>query len=578
MSSRHGPVHVATIVNRQKGKVYKTHLLRRVFRDGKHVRHETLGNISHLPEPVIELVRRALKGETFVSAEEVFQIIDTKPHGHVEAVLRTFRKLGLAEILGSKPCRERDLVLAMIAQRVIAPKSKLATSRDWTSTTLAEELGVEGADVNELYAALDWLLERKGRIEAKLAKRHLAEGCQALYDVSSSYYEGHTCPLAKHGHNRDGKRGRPIIVYGMLTDRNGRPVAVEVYPGNTADPTTVPDQVAKLRERFELNRVVLVGDRGMLTTAQVDKLKQYPGLGWISSLRSDSIRQLMKDGVVNRSLFDETNLAEIESADFLGERLVACYNPLLADRRSRKRELLLAATEKELVKLAAQVQRRTRTPMSAADIGKKAGAIIQSYKVGKHFVLEIEENAFRFRRDQDSIDREAQLDGIYVVRTGEKREDIPAEDVVRDYKGLGNVEQAFRSLKSDDLRIRPIFHRVTPRVEAHIFLCMLSYYVQWHLKRAWEPLLFAEEDLSAIRQHRDPVAKAEPTLKARKKKVARVTDGGFPVHSFDTLLRELARRSRNTCQIAGNDSLPQTFQQLTHANALQAEALRLIDT
>lgn len=576
MASRTGPVHVATSVRRYKGKVYKSHLLRRTYRQGKKVLHETLGNLSHLPAATIELIRRSLKGETFVSSKDAFRTIRSVPQGHVAAVLGMIHKLGLDSLIGSKPCRQRDLVLAMIVQRIVFPCSKLATTRDWHTTTLAEELHVADADENELYAALDWLVSRQRLIEGKLAKRHLANGALVLYDVSSSYYEGRTCPLAKYGHDRDGKGGRPIIVYGVLTDGAGRPVAVEVYPGNTGDPTTVSDQVDKLRERFGLSRVVLAGDRGMLTQTQIEHLKEHPGLGWISCLRSAAIRRLLEDGYLPRSLFDEENLAEIRSPEFPGERLLACYNPLLAEERTRRREELLAATEKDLAKLAAQVARRTKKPLRKAEIGLKAGQIVGRYKMAKHFALVIEDGAFHWERKQASIERESQMDGIYVVRTSEPKKRLSAADAVRDYKRLAEVEQAFRNLKSVDLRVRPIYHRDEDRVRAHVLLCLLAYYVQWHLKRAWEPLLFEEEGLGTIRRQRDPVAAAEPSPEVQHKKSTHQTANGLPVQSFATLLRELGRRCRNTCLVASDPS-GNRFEQLTDLTPLQAEAFRLLD-
>jgi transposase len=576
MASRKGSVHVATIIRRYHGKVYTTHLLRRTYRQGKKVLHETLGNLSHLPEATIHLIRRSLKGETFVSTQDAFRTLRSLPHGHVEAVLRMIRKLGLDTLIASKPCRQRDLVLAMLVQRILFPCSKLATTRDWHTTTLADELQVADADENDLYAALDWLLTRQRLIEAKLARRHLGEGALVLYDVSSSYYEGRTCPLAKFGHNRDGKQGRPIIVYGMLTDAAGRPVAVEVYAGNTGDPATVPDQVNKLRERFGLKRVVLAGDRGMLTETQIERLKEHPGLGWISCLRSAAIRQLMDDGHLHRSLFDEKNLAEIQSPEFPGERLVACYNPLLADQRTRRRQELLLATEKGLAKLAAQVARRTKKPMGQAEIGVKAGRIIGHYKMAKHFELVIEDGTFRFHRKQASIERELQLDGIYVVRTSEPKKRLSADDAVRDYKRLAEVEQAFRSLKGADLRVRPIHHRAADRVRAHILLCMLAYYVQWHLKRAWEPLLFEEQDMATLRRQRDPVAAAEPSANVEQKKVSHRTAAGLRVQSFATLLRELGTHCREMCRVVSDPS-GGIFEQLTDLTPFQAEAFRLLD-
>jgi len=426
---------------------------------------------------------------------------------------------------------------------------------------------------NELYAAMDWLLARQESIEKKLGARHLREGGLVLYDVTSSYYEGRTCPLARHGHDRDGKKGRPIVVYGVLTDGQGRPVAVEVYPGNTADPTTVPDQVEKLRGRFGLSRVVLAGDRGMLTETQIETLREHPGLGWISALRSEAIRRLIQEEALERSLFDEVNLAEIHSPDFPGERLVACYNPLLAEERRRRREELLAETEKDLRKLARQVARRTKTPMSKDQIGLKAGRFINRFKMAKHFRLTIEEGRFAWGRDQGSIDREAQLDGIYVIRTSEPEQRLSVEESVRNYKRLAEVEQAFRSLKSE-LEVRPIRHRIDPRVRAHLLICLLAYYVQWHLQQAWAPLLFEEEDLENDRRRRDPVAPAKPSPQARRKKQTRQTSGGLPVHSFDTLLQALATRCRNTCVLSSLPTHP--FHQITEMDPFQAEAFRLL--
>ena len=573
MPARNRSVHVAKIVRRHKGKQYVTYLLRRSYRDGKKVLHETLGNISHLPDRLIDIIRRSLRGEEFVSAEEAFRTTRSLPHGHVDVVLRMIRKLGLEKMIASKRSRQRDLVLAMIVQRVIFPCSKLATTRDWHTTTLAEELGVEDAEAEDLYAAMDWLLRRQKSIEKKLAERHLAEGGVVLYDVSSSYYTGRTCSLARHGHDRDGKKGHPIIVYGVLTDAEGCPVAVAVYPGNTGDPTTVPDQVQKLRARFGLSRVVLAGDRGMLTQTQIETLRKHPELGWISALRSEAIRQLIAKGTLERSLFDEVNLAEIHSPDFPGERLVACYNPLLADERGRRREELLAATEKELEKLGRQVARRTKRPMPQAEIALKAGRFINRFKMAKHFRLTIGEGTFAWQRDQQSIQRETQLDGIYVIRTSEPQQRLCAEESVRCYKLLANVEQAFRSLKSQ-LKVRPIHHRIDDRVRAHILICLLAYYVQWHLKRAWAPLLFEEEDLSADRGRRDPVAPAEPSAKTQRKKAARQTADHLPVHSFDTLIQELGTRCRNTCLLASD--LSHSFQQLTDMTSLQAEAFKLL--
>ena len=575
MPSRTGSVHVATTSRTYKGKLYQTHLLRRTFRVGAQVKHETLGNISHLPPDLVELIRRALAGEKFLPATQAFVVERNLPHGHVEAVLGALRRLGLDSLLASQPSRQRDLALAMIVERLLDPCSKLATTRLWHTSTLAEELNVADATEDDLYQAMDWLLARQARVEKKLAARHLRDGALVLYDVSSSYYEGRTCPLARFGHDRDGKRGLPIIVYGLLTDAEGRPVAVHVYPGNTGDPSTVPDQVERLRRRFGLARVVLVGDRGMLTETQIGKLREHPGLGWISALRGPAIRALVESGSLQLSLFDQQNLAEIRSPEYPGERLVACFNPLLAEERRRKRQELIEATEKDLEKIAAEVKRRTRTPLGEAEIALKAGRVLNRFKVGKHFSLTIADGGFRWSRREESIRREAELDGVYVVRTSEPKSRCSAEDTVRRYKSLAQVERAFRSLKGIDLQIRPIHHRTENHVRAHIFLCMLAYYVQWHMRRALAPLLFDDEELRQDRERRDPVAPAESSASAQAKRVSRLTADGLPVQSFHTLLRSLATRCRNTCRIPG-DPTGTTFQQLTQATPLQARALQLL--
>jgi transposase len=571
MPARRGGVHVATTRRVYRGKTYVTHLLRRSIRKGKTVTHETLGNLSHLPEHVIEIIKRSLKGETFVPAAEAFRITCTRPHGHVEAVLTMIRKLGIDELIASKPSPQRDLVIAMIAERLLFPSSKLAHTRHWHGTTLAEELDVAYATEDHLYEAMDWLLNRQGAIEKRLAQRHLGEGALVLYDVTSSYYEGKTCPLARFGYDRDGKTGCPIIVYGVLTDADGRPVAVQVYPGNTADPKTVPDQVEALAKRFDLSRVVLVGDRGMLTQTQIDVLKKHPGLGWISALRSGAIRRLLADGHLVKKDLEVERLAEINSPEFPGERLVACYNRQLAEQRRYKRQELLAATQAELEALAASVG-RTET---AADIGVRAGRVINHYKMAKHFTLTIRDGCLGWARKRDTIQKEEILDGIYVIRTSEPAERLTAADGVRSYKRLALVEQSFRCLKGIDLLVRPIHHRTAERVRAHIFLCVLAFYVEWHLRQAWEPLLFEDEELAVDRQRRDPVLPARPSQSARVKKKTHLTPAGLPVQSFRTLLAHLGTCSRNTCVVAA-DPKQMTFNQVTEADALQAEALRLI--
>ena len=550
-------------------------LLRQGWREGHKTRKRTLANLSDWPSQKIESFRRLLRDETLVSPADLFRTQQTLPHGHVEAILTTIRRLGLDSILAAKRCRQRDLVVAMIAERLIHPCSKLAATRDWHTTTLAEELSVQDATEDDLYLAMDWLLERKARIEKKLAQRHLVDGAIVLYDVSSSYYEGRTCPLAQFGHDRDGKKGLPIIVYGVMTDGEGRPLAVEVYPGNTGDPTTVVDQVDKLRGRFQLSRVVLVGDRGMLTQPQIDKMRTHPGLGWITALTSVAIRDLVAAGALQLSLLDEKNLAEIASPVYPGERLMVCHNPLLEEERGRKRRELLEATEKQLAKIGKQVARRTKKPMKAAEIGLKVGKLLGRYKMGKHFQYAIGEGTFTWSRREESIQQEAKLDGIYVIRTNEAAERLSAEDTVRSYKSLSQVERAFRSLKGIDLLVRPIRHRSEDRVPAHIFLCLLAYYVEWHMRRAWAPLLFEDEELPEQRKRRDPILPAASSESAQKKKATHQTADGFPVHSFQTLMAELASRARVTYELQSDSSSP-TFQQVPDPKPLQAKAYQLL--
>jgi len=550
-------------------------LLREGWRDGKKTHKRTLANLSDWPPHKIDLFRRLLRDEMLVSPAALFDTERTLPHGHVEAVLGTIRKIGLETVIAAKRSRERDLVVAMIAERLLHPCSKLATTRLWHTTTLAEELGVADADEDDLYAAMDWLGARQDRIEQKLAARHLREGAVVLYDVSSSYYEGRTCPLARFGHDRDGHTGRPIIVYGVLTDGDGRPIAVSVYPGNTADPTTVRDQVDLLRTRFGLVRLVLVGDRGMLTQPQIEMLKTAPGLGWITALTSVAIRKLVTQGALQLSLFDHQYLAEITSPDFPGERLMACYNPVLAQERSRKRQALLDATEQGLTKLARDVARRTKKPLAASVIGLKAGKILERHKVGKHYQLTIGAGTFQWTRREEAIAAEAKLDGIYVIRTSEPAERFSAADTVRTYKSLSQVERAFRCLKGIDVLVRPIRHRTEARVPAHILLCVLAYYVEWHMRRALAPMLFEDEDLPADRPRRDPVLPAQPSASAKVKKATHTTPDGLPVHSFESLIAELASRARNTYRLKSDDS-QLTFKQIPAPTPIQRRAYELL--
>ena len=550
-------------------------LLREAWREGKTVRKRTVANLTDWPAAKVEALRRVLRGEGLAAPAPLFTVERALPHGHVEALLGTIRRLGLDTLLAAKRCRERDLVLALLVERLLHPCSKLATTRLWATTTLAEELAVGDATADEVYAAMDWLEARQTRIEQKLAHRHLGDGARVFYDGSSSFYEGHTCPLAQFGHDRDGKHGLPVIVYGVLTDAAGRPVAIEVYPGNTGDPTTVPEQVEKLRGRFGLSRVVLVGARGMLTETQLDTLRQFPGVGGISALRGPAIRALVEQGSLQLSLFDTTHLAELPAPEYPGERLVACFNPLLADERRRKREALLAATEHAFQAIARDVARRRKTPLTAAEIGVKVGRVRNRFKVGKHFAFTIADGVFRWVRQEDAIRREAALDGLYVIRTSEPAAQLSAADTVRTYKTLAQVERVFRCLKGIDLRGRPIYHRIAPRGRAHFFLCLLAYYVEWHLRETLRPLLFEDEQLPQDRLTRDPVAPAQPSAAVKRKKAQRTTADGLPVHSFDTLLAALGTRCRTTCRMTADPAAPR-IQQLTEPTPFHSRVRELL--
>jgi transposase len=555
-------------------------LLREAWREGNKTHKRTLANLSDWPQEKIETFRRLLRDETLVSPQDLFTTQKTLSHGHVEAILEMIDRLKLDQVISSVRCRERDRVLAMIVQRLIDPCSKLATTREWHSTTLAEEMGVADATEDDLYAAMDWLLERQERIEKKLAARHLEQGGLVLYDVSSSFYEGHTCPLAQFGNDRDGKTGLPIIVYGVMANGQGCPVAVSVYAGNTGDPSTVGDQIEKLRETFGLERVVFVGDRGMLTQPQIDKLKQHAGMGWITALTSTAIRSLVDEGALQLSLLDEKNLAEITAPEeYPGERLIVCHNPVLEERRQRKREALLQATEKSLEKISQETARRKKKPLTSAEIGVKVGKVLGRYKMGKHFECTIGEGSFTWSRRAESIAQEQALDGIYVLRTSEPAERLSAEETVRSYKSLAEVERAFRCLKGIDLLVRPIRHRTAERVPAHIFLCMLAYYVEWHLRQAWAPLLFEDEERVELRKRRDPVLPQQPSASVQSKKLSHQTADGLPVHSFNSLLKELASRARVTYALSSDKAEPPaktTFRQLTAPTPVQARALELI--
>jgi hypothetical protein len=563
-------MHVVRIVSRQKGREYVSVLLRNSYREDGKVKKQTLANLSHLPEPLIELIRGWLRGERFLSAGEAISIRRSLPHGHVAAVLGMARSLGLPALLDRAPSRSRDLALGMVTARILAPCSKLATARTFGQTTLGQVLDVADASEDELYRALDWLLARQARVERSLARRHLAAGSLVLYDLTSTYVEGSHCPLARHGHSRDHRPDRPQIEFGLLTDARGCPVAVEAFPGNTADPATVEAQIEKLRSRFGLTDIVLVGDRGMLTSARIDRLREAGGIGWVSCLRAPAIRGLVESGDLQLGLFDERDLAEITSPDFPGERLVVCRNPALAAERARKREALLAATEGALATVASMVGRgRLR---SAAAIGLRAGRVVNAKKMAKHFELDIADGAFAYRRRTEAIAQEAALDGLYVIRTSVGPERLDSAAVVETYKRLSAVERDFRALKGDDLAVRPIFHWREDRVRAHLFVCFLAAYVRWHLEAAWAPLLFRDETPPA---RTDPVAPPERSPSAIAKEREHRTPEGFPVHSFATLLAELATLTRNRVVPAGTDERA-AFELLSEPTALQARAFELI--
>ncbi|MDE0105234.1 MAG: IS1634 family transposase [Bryobacterales bacterium] len=551
-------------------------LLREGWREGKRVRKRTIANLSSWPKQKVDALRKLLRNEHLVSIDAVFSIVRSLPHGHVELLLAAFRKLRLPALLDRRNSPQRRCVLAMIAQRLLAPASKLATTRLWHSTTLAEELQLQSTTSHQLYSALDWLHQRQPAIQKRLAKRHLHDDAQVLYDVSSSYYEGSSCPLARFGYNRDGKRGTRSVVYGLMTDRHGRPIAVRAYPGNTADPNTVADQADALRDDFGLQRLVLIGDRGMLTDARIADLRRRPGLGWISALRHGHLRSLAQQGCLQPSLFDERNLATIHCPSlFPGEQLVVCYNPLLAQRRGQRRERLLEATEEAFQRIQREVGRRTKKPLKKDQIGVKVGRQAGRYKMAKHFRTTIEDSCFQYERDEQSIQREKDLDGLYIVRTSQT--EMEPEDAVRSYKQLTRVEKAFRCLKSVDLHVRPIFHRLEKRVRAHLFVCLLAYYVEWHLRGALAELLHQHEDLEGWQGERDAVAAAEPPEKLRKKKNRRTSSSGLRLHSFSTLMAEMGTRSRHQCR-ARNDREGPLLVRVTEATEFQQRVYELWKT
>jgi hypothetical protein len=572
-------MHVVRIKSRHtdrqgRERQYESRLLRRTWRDGGTVRNETLANLSKMPDRIVDAVEAALKGEALVPAgEAAVRIARSLPHGHVAAVYAMARTLGLPALLGPAG-RQRDLGLALIVSRVVAPGSKLSTLAWWGDVTLGVDLGVENAATDEAYAAMDWLAARQDAIERKLARRHLAPAVNpsrmALFDLSSSWLEGSHCPLGARGWSRDGKKGKVQIEYGLLTDPEGRPVAVRVFEGNTADPAAFTEILGVVHEDFQLRKMVMAGDRGMITTARIEAIKELDGkYGWITALRAPAIRKLMaEDGPLQLSLFDEQDLAEISSPDFPGERLVACRNPVLAGERARKREDLLAATEKLLAPIAARVAAGRLA--GAAKIGARAGEVIGKYKMAKHFEVTITDDSLTVQRKQAQIEEEARLDGIYIIRTPVPAGDLDTPGVVTAYKNLKYVERDFRHIKSDDLDLRPVFHRLEHRVKAHVLICMLAAYLTWHLRQAWAPLTYTDEEPPAPAS---PVAPARRSASAQAKTSRRHDQDGRPYRSFRGLLAHLGTLTRNELRFAGT---PATVPVLTEPTSAQRQAFELI--
>jgi transposase len=572
-------MHIETVPNRGSKPCI---LLRESYRQGGKVCKRTLANLSHLPPAVVDGLRLLLRGGTPVdSLAESFEVRLSQPYGHLAAVLGTLRQLGLERDLDPQHSRQRDLIVAMIVARIVEPASKLATARglgeEAPLSALVEQLALEAVDETQLYAAMDWLFVRQSAIEQHLASRHLHDGSLVLYDVTSTYFEGRCCPLARLGHSRDAKKDKLQIVFGLLCNYEGCPIAVQVFEGNTGDPKTLGPQLDKLRKRFGLNRIVLVGDRGMLTSARLrEDVQGVAGMDWISALRTTEIRKLFAQPGFQFSIFDRRDMVELRNPEeFPGERLIVCLNPLLQVERSRKREDLLRATEKDLDAIVEATQRPKRRLQGKVAIALRAGKVLNRFKVAKHFVLDITDTSFSYRRNQEAIDKEAALDGIYVIRTSVPAAEFPAEEVVRSYKSLSTVERAFRSYKTVDLHVRPIFHQLSERVKAHVFLCMLAYYVEWHMRKKLAPMLFDDDDPEAARAQRSSiVAPAVPSPSARRKAVTLQTPDGLPVHSFQTLLQNLATIVKNRVQPRPESS--PSFDMITRPTVLQQKALSLL--
>jgi len=572
MEKKLSGLYVAHIKREYKDKIYESHLIRRSYRDGKKVKQKTIANISPLPESLREIISKSLRGEMFLPATQAIEIFKSRCHGHVAAVKKAFEDLDMDSLISPVPSRERDLVKAMIISRIIKPQTKLATTRSWHDSTLAELLGIEDADEDELYEAMDWLLKKQPLIEAKIAERHLKKNPLALYDVSSSYYEGSCCSLASYGYNRDRKKGKCQIVYGLIVDSSGRPISVQVYEGSKSDTKTVDDQIKKLKEKFGLEHFVFAGDRAMITQARVERLKSLGGIDWISALRNSQVKKLVESGDLQLTLFDERDLAEITSANYPDERLIVCKNPYLAQERAKNRAQLLTKTEEALILLTKRVA--AGRLKQEAKIGQALGKIANKYKMAKHFNFSVGIARFSYKRNQENIDKEAALDGIYVIRTSVPKEKLSAEDVVSSYKRLSLAERAFRTLKGMDLKIRPIHHRIDDRVRAHIFICMLSYYLEWHLRDAWKSLLFDDEHPGG-HQKGSPVLTALRSESALKKVSTKKLPDGSPVHSFNTLISKLAMVVLNDARIPAIAKIP-PFSIITKPDPVQKKAMDLV--
>jgi hypothetical protein len=576
MARRGGAVHIHTTRRHYKDKVYETTLLRRSYREGGKVKTETLGNLSHLPKETIEVVRASLKGESFVRAEDAglspegFSIERSLLHGHVAACFAMAEKLQLAEVIGPA-CRERDIVMGLVAARATKPSSKLAATRLFADTTIGADLGLCEVGTDDLYGAMDWLYERQDAIEAGLAARHLHAGSRVLYDLSSSWMEGTACPLVARGHSRDGKRGKPQIDYGLLTDPEGRPIAVEVFKNNTGDPSAFIEAVKTVRERFGLEEITFVGDRGMITKARITALSKFPGASWITALRAPDIKALVSSGAIRMSLFDEANLAEITHPDYQGERLIVCRNPALADRRTHTRAALLEATETALEKLRANVE--AGRLKDHTKIALKAARALGKYKMAKHFELRVEQGQITWSRRQERIDQEAATDGIYVIRSPLPSTTASPTELVGMYKSLAEVEADFRSWKASDLDLRPIFHWTENRVRAHVLLCLLAGYLTWHLRRAVAPLTFTDTARQPQSTRLDPVGEAIASTNARAKAATKHNEQGEPVVSYQSLLEHLKTLTRSTCRIASTGI---TFDKLSEPTPTQRRVFELI--